>query len=105
MLKQKVSPTFKRDVKRLKKKHADVNLLKDVMLLIIEDSKTSKTELRRKHNMHALKGGWSGNLECHVANTGDWLLIWCVENGYAVFQRTGRHDELFRKGQGSATHN
>lgn len=97
MLKQKVSPTFKRDVKRLKKKHVNTEPLKEVMLLIIEDTKTSKKELRRKHNMHALKGEWSGNLECHVANVVDWLLIWCVKDGFAVFQRTGTHDELFRK--------
>ena len=96
MLEQKVSPTFKRDVKRLKKKHVNTDPLKEVMFLIIEDTKASKRVLRQKHNMHALKGEWIGNLECHVANVGDWLLIWCVQDGFAVFQRTGTHDELFK---------
>ena len=39
MLEQKVSPTFKRDVKRLKKKHVNTDPLKEVMFLIIEDTK------------------------------------------------------------------
>ncbi len=46
--------------------------------------------------MHTLKGMWAGNYECHVANAGDWLVIWKVGNGLAVFDRTGSHDELFR---------
>lgn len=46
--------------------------------------------------MHALKGNWSGSNECHVANAGNWLVIWRTGNGLAVFQRTGSHDELFR---------
>lgn len=96
MLEQKVSPTFKRDVKRLKKKHVNTDPLKEVMFLIIEDTKASKRVLRQKHNMHALKGERIGNLERHVANVGDWLLIWCVQDGFAVFQRTGTHDELFK---------
>ena len=96
MLEQKVSPTFKRDVKRLKRKHVNTDPLKEVMFLIIEDTKASKRVLRQKHNMHALKGERIGNLECHVANVGDWLLIWCVQDGFAVFQRTGTHDELFK---------
>ena len=46
--------------------------------------------------MHALKEGWLGSNECHVANAGDWLLIWRSNESIAVFQRTGSHDELFR---------
>ncbi len=96
MLKQKVSPSFERDVKRLKKKHVDTEPLKEVMLLVLDDTTESKRELRRRHNMHSLKGEWQDSLECHVANIGDWLLIWCVADGFAVFQRTGTHHELFR---------
>lgn len=46
--------------------------------------------------MHALKGAWAGSSECHVANAGDWLVIWKTGNGLAVIQRTGTHDELFK---------
>lgn len=46
--------------------------------------------------MHDLKGSWAGSRKCHVANAGDWLVIWREGEGLAVFQRTGSHDELFR---------
>ncbi len=46
--------------------------------------------------MHDLRGDWSGSRECHVANAGDWLVIWREGSGLAVFQRTGSHNELFR---------
>ena len=32
----------------------------------------------------------------HVANMGDWLLIWSSDASYAYFERTGTHEELFR---------
>lgn len=54
-----------------------------------------RTVLRQWYSMHVLKGNWSGSNECHVANAGDWLVIWRTGNGLAVFQRTGSHDELF----------
>ena len=47
--------------------------------------------------MHKLKGEWKDSLECHVANVGDWLLVWCVRENKAYLQRTGTHDEIFRK--------
>ena len=46
--------------------------------------------------MHDLKGEWSGSRECHVANAGDWLVIWRDEDTFVTFQRTGSHDDLFR---------
>ena len=46
--------------------------------------------------MHTLTGKWTGSNECHIANAGDWLVIWKTGNGLAAFQRTGSHDELFR---------
>lgn len=95
MLRLNYTSQFKKDVKRLDKKHVDLNLLKEVMQLILDDTPKSKTELRRRHNMHVLKGDWHGSLECHVANTRDWLLIWATSKDQAYFQRTGSHDELF----------
>ena len=46
--------------------------------------------------MHRLSGQWAGSNECHVANAGDWLIIWQVHGDIAYFQRTGSHSELFR---------
>jgi mRNA interferase YafQ len=96
VLKVSYTSRFERDVKMLVRKHYDIRLLKEVVELVSEDTDESRAILRQRHNMHALKGAWSGSSECHVANTGDWLAIWKTENGLAVFLRTGTHDELFR---------
>jgi mRNA interferase YafQ len=95
MLRPNYTPRFKKDIKSLKKKHVDLRPLIEVMQLIIVDTPKAKTELKRRHNMHVLKGDWHGSLECHVANAGDWLLIWATNKEQAYFQRTGSHDELF----------
>jgi mRNA interferase YafQ len=87
---------FSRDVKRLNKRHVDLAPLEEVIELVCRNDAAALDELKRHHNMHALKGGWLGSNECHVANAGDWLLIWRSNESIAVFQRTGSHDELFR---------
>lgn len=95
-LKAQFLTTFKRDIKRLDKKHIDDAPLTEVIDLIIENSPASITELKRRHRMHTLSGAWCGSKECHICNAGDWLLIWRIENDIALMQRTGTHDELFR---------
>jgi mRNA interferase YafQ len=90
------TPAFSRDVKRLNKRHVDLAPLEEVIELVCRNDAAALDELKRHHNMHALKGGWPGSNECHVANAGDWLLIWRSNESIAVFQRTGSHDELFR---------
>ncbi|MDF1489640.1 type II toxin-antitoxin system YafQ family toxin [Tessaracoccus sp. HF-7] len=87
---------FEKDVKRLKKKRANLAELRQVIRLIEADDRASRDELRRRHRMHQLKGSWDGAQECHVANMGDWLLVWQVMDGTAVLLRTGTHQEIFR---------
>ncbi len=94
LIAQFTSP-FKRDTKRLKKKHVDLEPLYELVDLVLLNTPESIAELTRHHNMHSLKGQWSGSKECHIANAGDWLVVWCEGNGMAVFQRTGSHDEIF----------
>ena len=96
MLSAQYTSRFERDVKSLVKKRYDITLLGEVIDLVLEDTSESKEKLRQRHNTHPLKGAWSGSNECHVANAGDWLVIWKTGNGLAVFQRTGSHDDLFR---------
>lgn len=96
MLDAQYTSRFERDVKSLVKKRRDISKLREVVNLVLEDTDSSKVILRQRHNMHALKGEWTGSNECHVASAGDWLVIWRTGNGLAVFQRTGSHDELFR---------
>ena len=96
MLAAKYTTQFERDSKRLSKNHIDLAPLKEVVDLVLQDTAESKAILAQRHNMHTLKGNWSGSNECHVANASDWLVIWKTGNGLAVFQRTGSHDELFK---------
>lgn len=84
-----------KDIKRLKKKHVDLDPLTEAMQLILDDTPGARAELKRRHSMHVLKGDWLGSLECHVTNAGDWLLIWATSKEQAYFQRTGTHEELF----------
>ena len=81
MLQIEYTKAFQRDIKRLKRKHADFSDLKEVIRLVAEDTDTAKETLRRRHRAHRLQGGdWDGVIECHV--------------GTAWFLRTGTHAEI-----------
>lgn len=96
MLSAEWSGAYERDIKRLRKKHIDLDPLKEVIRLVLDNTPESTGILLRRHNMHTLVGKWSGHQECHVANAGDWLLIWSDDGVTAFFERTGTHNELFR---------
>lgn len=96
-LEAKYTATFARDLKRLaKKRNRDVHELDEVIDLVLENTPEALEELRRRHRLHTLTGVRAGHRECHVANMGDWLLIWSSDDRFAYFERTGTHDELFR---------
>lgn len=94
MLRPEYAQRFARDIKRLKHRHIDLAPLREVMELVIEDSDEAKETLRRRHNAHRLHGTPFPTDECHVANAGDWLLLWSTRAGMVVFQRTGTHEEV-----------
>ena len=95
-LKATFTPSFSRDLKRVRRRGLDEGELAEVIDLIIENTPESREVLTRRHRMHSLKGAWKGSSECHVANAGDWLVIWREADGVAFLQRTGTHDEVFR---------
>ena len=95
-LRASFTPSFSRDLKRIRRRGLDEQELAAVIDLVIENTPASLEELRRRHRMHDLKGPWKGSSECHVANAGDWLVVWRENDGVAFFQRTGTHDEIFR---------
>ena len=96
-LEAKFTPAFSRDLKKkAAKRNWSLSDLESVIDLILDNSAESIEVLKRRHNMHRLSGKWEGSSECHVANVGDWLLIWCVDGGIACLQRTSSHVELFR---------
>ena len=91
------SAAFSRDLKKkAKRRNWDLNELEKLIDLVLENTPETLEGLRRHHNMHTLSGSWAGRRECHVANSGDWLVIWSSNDEVAFFERTGSHDELFR---------
>lgn len=95
MLTVDFTPAFKRDTKRLCRKHVDLAPLMEVVDLVAQNTPEALDTLVRRHRMHTLHGEWAGARECHVANAGDWLCIWVSDDRHAVFQRTGSHSDLF----------
>ena len=95
-LKAKYAPAFSRALKKAARRNWSLTDLEAVIGLVLDNTVESMNILRQRHNMHRLSGKWGGSNECHVANAGDWLIIWRTNADVAYFQRTGSHDELFR---------
>lgn len=90
-MKIRQTPIFKRDFKRLKKKHFNMLKLKDVVLLLVAQEKDT---LKRVYKDHALTGNWLGYRELHIEK--DWLLIYQIDDNelFLTLTRTGSHDEI-----------
>jgi len=71
----------------------DMNRLKEVMLLLIENA----APLPAQWLDHALNGQWLNHRECHIG--GDFLLIYKLDHSGTderiIFVRAGTHAELF----------
>ena len=79
---------FKRDIKRLKKRHKDFEKLKTILQLLVAGEK-----LPPENRDHKLKGILKDCRECHIEP--DWLLIYRIEGSELCLLRTGRHADLF----------
>ena len=80
---------FKRDYKRVKKQHKDIN---DLRIVIEKLSSLEKLDL--KYRDHKLLGRWDKYRECHISP--DWLLIYCIAGRDIILVRMGSHSDLFR---------
>lgn len=81
---------FRRDVKRMERRGKDIEKIKTVMRMLALDIPLDM--LRRDH---PLIGDYTGRRECHIE--ADWLLIYKLEPGVVIFERTGSHSDLFGK--------
>lgn len=83
---------FKKDVKKLKKQHRDLNKLSTV----IEMLKNGQT-LDIEYKDHVLLGEYKNCRECHIEP--DWLLIYVINKNKSILYtlRTGSHSELFKE--------
>ncbi len=79
---------FKRDYKLMKRRGKDMEKLRGVMRKLADQE-----PLETKHRDHPLVGNYAGRRECHVGP--DWLLIYKLEPGVIIFERTGTHSDLF----------
>jgi mRNA interferase YafQ len=84
------SGQFKRDVKLAQKRGKDVEKLKVLLALLIDE-----TPLPAVYQDHPLKGDWKDFRDAHIEP--DWLLIYKIEDSDVRFERTGRHADIFEK--------
>jgi mRNA interferase YafQ len=84
------SGRFKRDVRRAARRGKDMDKLKAVLSLLIE-----QTALPASYKDHLLKGDWKGFRDLHVEP--DWLLLYRVEGNELQLARTGTHADLFEE--------
>ena len=80
MAKINFTPQFKRDYKKLKRKHYDTNKLKHVINLLVEE----KFEiLAQKYDDHQLKGSFKSMRALHVEHNkaGNWVLVYKIHKG------------------------
>ena len=82
------SGQFRRDLKQAQKRGKDMEKLKVLLTLQIEEA-----PLPIAYFDHPLKGEWKGFRDAHIEP--DWLLTYKIEGGTVRFERTGRHVDLF----------
>ena len=89
-LKPAYTGRFKRDVKVMQRRGFDMQKLKVLMGLLIEQQ-----PLDPRHRDHPLSGPWNGHRDCHVEP--DWVLIYRIilDENEIRFERTGTHSGLF----------
>ncbi len=88
---RKIVPTnlFKKDYKRISKRHLDIAKLGDVI-----DALAGDVPLQQNARPHKLTGKYIGTWECHIEP--DWLLIYEYQEECLLLRRTGTHADLFK---------
>ncbi len=79
---------FKKDLKMVKRRGQDMNLLREVVNHLAAGEK-----LDDKYLNHELKGRYRAYQECHLQP--NWLLIYSYVDSILYLVRTGTHSDLF----------
>jgi len=92
MLTLKQTATFRKDLKLMRRRGADISKLDYVIQKLLNEE-----QLAEKYQDHALKGDQRGNRECHIEP--DWLLVYKVDKGNLILTalQTGSHSDIFGK--------
>jgi mRNA interferase YafQ len=88
LLTPKEENSFKKDLKKIKKRNKDINKLKQIVAKLIHQER-----LPEKNRNHLLKGNYKDLYECHIEP--DWLLIYRTTKDSLILIRTGSHSDLF----------
>lgn len=89
MLEIRYTKQFLKELKLSGKRGKNVKKLELVMEML-----ASEKVLDRRYREHVLVGQYRSRKECHIEP--DWLLIYKIETGCIIFERTGTHADLFR---------
>lgn len=86
-----VSSLFRKDMKTMQRRGADMGRLRSVLKRL-----ENGEQLEPKHREHKLSGNYSGYTECHIAP--DWLLVYEIDDAQHELRlsRTGTHSDLFK---------
>jgi len=79
---------FERDLRLAQRRGKDIEKLKQVVAALINEE-----SLAERYNDHPLKGNYRDRRECHLEP--DWLLIYTLQGDEIIFERTGKHSDLF----------
>jgi mRNA interferase YafQ len=82
------STQFERDLRLLQRRGKEIAKLKEVLTTLINEE-----PLAERYRDHPLKGNFKNRRECHIEP--DWLLIYKLVGAEIIFERTGRHSDLF----------
>lgn len=80
--------SFKRDLKRVRKRSKNLDKLYLIVERLAQDIK-----LEPYNKPHKLVGNYVDKWECHIEP--DWLLIYEVTDEFVILYRTGSHTDLF----------
>ena len=85
----RVTTEFEKDLKRIKKRGYDIDLLSTVVNKLIAEEQLDAT-----YRDHPLQGRYKGCRECHI--TPDWLLMYEIVNKTLILllTRTGHAHRL-----------
>ena len=81
---------FSRDVDRMQKRGKSLEKLQEIVKLLAEG-----TPLPANHRDHPLIGQWHLSRNCHIE--ADWILIYTTDQDSLRLERTGTHNDLFKK--------
>ena len=85
-----VEKEYEKCIKKLKKKHCNMEPLKELVGLLLKG-----TLLPGKYKDHALTGNLQGYRECHIKDD-NWLLMYKSTDTEIILVKTGTHDDFYK---------